>query len=241
MHRLSPLLLVTLLGLGVGACNGRSLSKPDGGDGGPQADVNTGDGSPHVDGNTGDGCRYNGVTYAAGASFPSDDGCNSCTCNGSNVGCTKRACLPDAGGTDADAGSAETIACDDGTGATNCCPLSAIVDTACSAEGLTCRTVCLPTLNGGYQSQRFCKGGRWAGGQGLFACGKPVLDGGNDGAGAVCTPGADQTCNDNPVVSSLWGHCEVGVCFCKEGRSINPATGRCRLDPVVDAAASTSN
>ncbi|MBS2019743.1 MAG: hypothetical protein JST00_43170 [Deltaproteobacteria bacterium] len=39
-------------------------------------------------------CNYNGSTYAEGASFPSTDGCNTCTCgtNGA-VGCTKRACV----------------------------------------------------------------------------------------------------------------------------------------------------
>jgi hypothetical protein len=177
MKHLRILLLTLLLptALGVGACGGRSLGRPDGGDGGPRVD---GDASNDT--------------------------------------------AADASGTDG--GTAETVACDDGTGATNCCPASAIVDTACSAEGLTCRTACMPTLNGGYQTQKFCKDGRWIGGLGLIPC--------------SCLPGADQTCNDDPIVSSLWGHCEAtGVCTCKTGRSLNPATGRCRLDPG-DAAAS---
>ena len=40
------------------------------------------------------GCDYNGEHYADGASFPSSDGCNTCSCDGANgtVGCTKRAC-----------------------------------------------------------------------------------------------------------------------------------------------------
>jgi hypothetical protein len=41
------------------------------------------------------GCTYAGKTYAPGASFASDDGCNVCTCAaGGAVGCTKRACAP---------------------------------------------------------------------------------------------------------------------------------------------------
>jgi hypothetical protein len=298
MKRLRPLLLLTVLfstSSGGGACGGRSLGKPDGGDGGPR-----------TDGDTAGGCRYNGVTYASGASFPAEDGCNSCTCGGGSVGCTKRGCVSDGGSTgivacndgtgatdccaatsttgtcsnegltcwttcsfpspDATEGYQgqkfcsggqwgsghglfpcsrkapdETIACNDGTGATNCCPTSAIVDTPCSAEGSIYRTACMPTINGGYQTQQFCKGGRWAGGLGLLACGKPISDGGSGDASFFCTPGADQTCNDDPSVSSLWGHCEAGICVCRVGRSINPATGRCRLAPVVDAAASTSN
>lgn len=41
-------------------------------------------------------CAYDDETYTAGQSFPSTDGCNTCTCgtNGT-VGCTKRACTCD--------------------------------------------------------------------------------------------------------------------------------------------------
>jgi hypothetical protein len=47
-----------------------------------------------------------------------------------------------------------------------------------------------------------------------------------------CTVGADQTCNDDPAISSLWGRCtERRVCECKEGLELNPATGRCRPAP----------
>ena len=38
-------------------------------------------------------CDYNGTGYAAGESFPSDDGCNTCFCGEDGlVGCTKRLC-----------------------------------------------------------------------------------------------------------------------------------------------------
>jgi hypothetical protein len=56
-----------------------------------------------------------------------------------------------------------------------------------------------------------------------------VCDAGIDGMTAppVCTFGADQTCNDNPAVSSIHGHCvDAGVCTCSEGAR-NPDSGRC--------------
>jgi hypothetical protein len=44
----------------------------------------------------------------------------------------------------------------------------------------------------------------------------------------ACSFGRDQTCNDDPTVSTLWGHCnQDGTCSCMVG-TINPTTGRCR-------------
>ncbi|HET6146917.1 MAG TPA: hypothetical protein VFH68_05255 [Polyangia bacterium] len=44
----------------------------------------------------------------------------------------------------------------------------------------------------------------------------------------ACTPGADQTCNDNPIVSALHGHCTAtGTCQCASTYVLNPNTGRC--------------
>lgn len=41
-------------------------------------------------------CAYDGQTYQSGQSFPSTDGCNTCTCGSSgSVGCTKKACVCD--------------------------------------------------------------------------------------------------------------------------------------------------
>ncbi len=41
------------------------------------------------------GCLYGGVQRGVGDSFPSTDGCNTCTCTASGgVACTKRACAP---------------------------------------------------------------------------------------------------------------------------------------------------
>ncbi|MDB4938265.1 MAG: hypothetical protein JWP87_5237 [Labilithrix sp.] len=39
-------------------------------------------------------CSYDGDTYSPGASFPSTDGCNTCSCGTTgSVACTKKACL----------------------------------------------------------------------------------------------------------------------------------------------------
>jgi hypothetical protein len=42
-------------------------------------------------------CNYNGKDFNAGDSFPSADGCNTCTCAGDgNIACTDKACAPGA-------------------------------------------------------------------------------------------------------------------------------------------------
>jgi hypothetical protein len=39
-------------------------------------------------------CVYQGMSYASGATFPSSDGCNTCSCSSSGeVACTKKACI----------------------------------------------------------------------------------------------------------------------------------------------------
>lgn len=69
----------------------------------------------------------------------------------------------------------------------------------------------------------------------LFGCGdaastEPPESGASAGdEAAVCEPGADQTCNDNPAISSLHGTCQPdGSCLCNPGVEKSPATGRCR-------------
>jgi hypothetical protein len=43
-----------------------------------------------------------------------------------------------------------------------------------------------------------------------------------------CTPGMDHSCNANPAVSSLRGHCNPDMtCTCVPGSTLNPATGKC--------------
>ena len=44
----------------------------------------------------------------------------------------------------------------------------------------------------------------------------------------ACQVGMDQSCNDNPSISSLHGECQAdGTCTCKNPFQKNPATGRC--------------
>ena len=46
--------------------------------------------------------------------------------------------------------------------------------------------------------------------------------------GTPCTPGADQTCNANPALSSFQGTCGPdGKCLCKAPATLVPSTGRC--------------
>jgi len=46
---------------------------------------------------------------------------------------------------------------------------------------------------------------------------------------AVCEPGADQTCNESPTVSAIYGRCQSDrTCTCLAPRTLNPATGKCR-------------
>jgi hypothetical protein len=46
------------------------------------------------------GCSYYGTQYRGGDSFPSMDGCNTCSCTEAGVVCTDRACIPDGGTSD---------------------------------------------------------------------------------------------------------------------------------------------
>lgn len=76
-------------------------------DGGPPI------GSPMADAGA---CTYGGKSYAEGANFPSSDGCNTCSCSGGGVACTRRACFPDAGPAQPDAAPAKPDAAADAGG-----------------------------------------------------------------------------------------------------------------------------
>jgi hypothetical protein len=55
-----------------------------------------------------------------------------------------------------------------------------------------------------------------------------TMDGASD-AGGVCTPGKDQTCNDDPTINSIHGTCLPDrSCSCSIGPGLNPVTGKCR-------------
>jgi hypothetical protein len=68
-------------------------------------------------------------------------------------------------------------------------------------------------------------GGAWEYGPGGNAW---EATGGAFGLARVCTPGQDQTCNDNPMMSALAGHCETDqTCSCKSSYVLNPNTYKC--------------
>jgi hypothetical protein len=67
----------------------------------------------------------------------------------------------------------------------------------------------------------------------------PATDAGaktDSGAGNVCTPSLNQTCNDDDLFSGVAGFCTPsGTCACNSGFVINPATSRCRASAKLDA------
>lgn len=76
--------------------------------------------------------------------------------------------------------------------------------------------------------------------RGLLTCeSTPQKDAGSSDSGhqdggsvAACTPGMDQTCNDDPIVSALWGRCKTdGTCECEDSFIVKTSTGRCTPSP----------
>jgi hypothetical protein len=62
---------------------------------------------------------------------------------------------------------------------------------------------------------------------GLPVSGAAPEPGAAQGKRAPCT--TDQSCNENPSVSSLWGRCTpLGVCECKDGFERSPTSDLCR-------------
>jgi len=85
------------------------------------------------------------------------------------------------------------------------------------------------TQGGSGAGERASTSGGATGGSGATA-------GPSDGVPATgsCSFGADQTCNDDPRVSSLWGRClKDATCECHEGFVANPVTGKCALTSSV--------
>jgi pacifastin inhibitor LCMII len=79
------------------ACGG-SVVTPPGSGGGPSGGGATG-GANGVSGGSsagvaGTSCAYQGKTYAEGARFPAEDGCNSCACQAGSISCTQIGCTP---------------------------------------------------------------------------------------------------------------------------------------------------
>jgi hypothetical protein len=62
--------------------------------------------------------------------------------------------------------------CEDGTGATDCCPTGATSGGACSTSATVCWTACelSPDAGQGLRSEMTCSGEQWTAGHGLFPC-----------------------------------------------------------------------
>jgi hypothetical protein len=161
-------------------------------------------------------CLYGNTFFPVGTSFPSADGCNTCSCTMNlTVACTAKAC--------ADAGAACVYAGKPySTGATfpsidgcNVCTCTAGGMISCTEKGCSDAGVS-PDARADAATCFDANTGK------VVPC--PGADG---GPMAVCMPGADQTCNDDLKVSALLGKCRADLtCDCGV-HATNPMTGRC--------------
>jgi hypothetical protein len=72
-----------------------------------------------------------------------------------------------------DGGAATGEACNDGTGAWDCCPAGAVGGESCAGASSTCSTRCSfadDAATQGTRSYLYCSGGTWLSGHGLFPC-----------------------------------------------------------------------
>src|SRR5688500_2199544 len=86
-------LIWAAFGSWLGACGGSSTGSDDG-SGGSSGQAGSSSSQSGSSSGGGKSCNVGGKTYQDGASFPSSDGCNSCSCNDGAVGCTLLACEP---------------------------------------------------------------------------------------------------------------------------------------------------
>ena len=201
------------------------------------------DGPPTTD--AGIPCTYQGKAYSIGSKFPSADGCNTCTCDSTgSVACTLIGCAPDAGVDGADGCNyggviykdGESFLATDGCNTCGCsstgiaCTHNTCADAGTGDGGATCQYLGKPYPSGAtFPAEDGCNTCSCTSG-GLVACTLkdcPTMDAGT--SPPACTFGQDQTCNEDPVISSLRGTCLAdGTCKCSGAAS--PATGRC-LNP----------
>ena len=80
--------MVTLLGLSLLGCGGKSSSSGD--DGGSGSTAGTGAGGS---GTKPRDCQLDGQTYKSGTSFKDSDGCNTCSCEDGELACTLLGCI----------------------------------------------------------------------------------------------------------------------------------------------------
>ncbi len=122
--------------------------------------------------------------------------------------------------------STGTQACNDETGATDCCPPDAVSGAACAAPP-TCWSRCsfAPTGNPqGWRSAKYCTGGTWNSGMGLFPCyrsdaGTASAD--DAASGPACPSSAPQAaspCN-GPIDCAYPGSCGSVMWTCSANKS----------------------
>ena len=78
----------------------------------------------------------------------------------------------------------------------------------------------------------------YSGGGGAYSVGGV---GGGTSFEGICTPGADQTCNDNATASTIVGHCEAdGSCSCGNNYFVW-ASGKCKSQEEASCYSPTQN
>ncbi len=87
MIRRTTEVLSLLVGIALGACGGGAKEPETGGATTEPSGTGGGDAAAKT-------CTVDGVTHDVGSSFPSSDGCNTCSCTTGGVACTLRACAP---------------------------------------------------------------------------------------------------------------------------------------------------
>lgn len=95
LRALASMTAVTLAATALAGCGGAFEGEGEsGGAAGSGGQAGGGGGRAGSGGSGGGGgsCKFNGSTYADGETFPAGDGCNTCTCNEGEVGCTLLAC-----------------------------------------------------------------------------------------------------------------------------------------------------
>jgi hypothetical protein len=132
-----------------------------------------------------------------------------------------------AGTSNGGAGGSSLVACNDGTGNTDCCPPSAVEGDTCDASISKCsRRGC----HAGYTSYLYCGGGTWSAGKGLFPC---SVDAGPDGSVSHMSCSQLQTAWSSFRESH--GQCATDT-DCTTFLAIDPSSSPCDAPPGLNQA-----